>query len=280
MGFLTTAASIAILLGPAMGIQAATNILIKQTLVAHKPLKSEMPAGLTACGHHKKFTVLSGDHITLDDGTVLILRGIKAPEYWPVSAPYKSWPYGAKAKSALTQYLAGHPITLYCGKKKLTHAGEKIVHLMRDDNDWVQYWLVEKGHVYSFPVAGVAAGSASLWQSEKRARQQERGLWKKPSLSVVTATGKNLKPGWFQIVTGKVTTARKVRKNIYLNFGADWRKDFTVQIGARSARTFRKQGIDPLSLQGKTIEVRGFMEWSAGPKIIITHSEQIFLGEK
>ena len=51
VGFLTTAASIAILLGPAMGIQAATNILIKQTLVAHKPLKPEMPAGLTACGH-------------------------------------------------------------------------------------------------------------------------------------------------------------------------------------------------------------------------------------
>ena len=40
-------------------------------------------------------------------------------------------------------------------------------------------------------------------------------------------------------------------------------------------RRFRKEGIDPLSFEGQTVRVRGWLSWKARPEITITHPAQI-----
>jgi hypothetical protein len=79
----------------------------------------------------------------------------------------------------------------------------------------------------------------------------------------------------FELVEGRVIEAAIVRKRTYLNFGADWRSDFTITIAPKTWRLFEAEGIDPLSYQGKRVRVRGWLKSYNGPLIEVTHPEQI-----
>ena len=62
---------------------------------------------------------------------------------------------------------------------------------------------------------------------------------------------------------------------MYLNFGNDWKTDFTVTLGPMARRLFKKAGIEPLSLEGKRIRARGWLKKRNGPMIEASHPEQI-----
>ncbi len=67
------------------------------------------------------------------------------------------------------------------------------------------------------------------------------------------------------------------KKATYMNFGEDWRKDFTLKMDWRARRLFKKLGIDPSIYEGKNIQVRGWVSWNGGPMMDLTHPEQIRL---
>ena len=53
----------------------------------------------------------------------------------------------------------------------------------------------------------------------------------------------------------------------YLNFGRDWRTDFTVTIAPEDLKAFRAANIDPASYAGKRVRVRGWIERMNGFEI-------------
>jgi hypothetical protein len=64
---------------------------------------------------------------------------------------------------------------------------------------------------------------------------------------------------------------------IYLNFGDDWRSDFTISIDRKEIPAFAAAGIDLKVLAGKKVRVRGWIEWRNGAMIAATHPEQLEL---
>jgi hypothetical protein len=66
-----------------------------------------------------------------------------------------------------------------------------------------------------------------------------------------------------------------VKSRGYLNFGADWKHDFTATIAPEDMKTFRAAGVDPQGYAGKTIRVRGIVEWHNGPEIEIASPDDI-----
>jgi len=72
-----------------------------------------------------------------------------------------------------------------------------------------------------------------------------------------------------------VLDAATVKGRTYLNFGADWREDFTVSIDKRAMKLFKKSGFDLLALKNKRIRVRGWLKKFNGPMIEASHPEQI-----
>ncbi len=60
-----------------------------------------------------------------------------------------------------------------------------------------------------------------------------------------------------------------------MNFGSNWRTDFTLSLAPKMARLFRREGIDPEIMQGKRTRMRGWLKSFNGPMIKITHPEQI-----
>jgi micrococcal nuclease len=81
--------------------------------------------------------------------------------------------------------------------------------------------------------------------------------------------------GSFQIVRGRVVRVAPTERYIYLNFGADWRSDFTVRVARSSERSFGEAGIELEELAGREVEVRGYVLEAGGPLIELSHPEQI-----
>jgi hypothetical protein len=77
------------------------------------------------------------------------------------------------------------------------------------------------------------------------------------------------------LIEGRVADAVKIKGQVYLNFGQDWRKDFTITLKAKVARLFAKAGVDPLGFKGRMVRVRGWLKKYNGPMIEASHPEQI-----
>ena len=72
-----------------------------------------------------------------------------------------------------------------------------------------------------------------------------------------------------------MVAAAVVRGRAYLNFGPDWKGDFTVSVEPRHRRLFDAEGIDIEALEDRRIRVRGWVESWNGPLIEVTHPKQI-----
>ena len=110
---------------------------------------------------------------------------------------------------------------------------------------------------------------------EAGARARAIGLWADRRNAVVEADQAERAIGRFALVEGRVLKAVDVRGRIFLNFGEDWRRDFSVLFEVKAARLARTAGRDPRGLQGKRIRVRGLVRSYNGPLIEATHPEQI-----
>ena len=81
--------------------------------------------------------------------------------------------------------------------------------------------------------------------------------------------------GRFALLVGKVLSVRESGITIDMDFGRVWTRDFTVIIPRRMARTFAAAGIAPKTLEGRRIQVRGWIEQRGGPVIAAEAPEQI-----
>lgn len=118
----------------------------------------------------------------------------------------------------------------------------------------------------------------ALIAAEQAAREERRGLWGLASHALRPAdTGAALEPqhGQFAVAEGKVVSVRRSGGTIYVNFGQRWRDSLTVTISAPRERMFAQAGLEPKSLEGRMLRVRGHVEDRNGPVIEALRPEQI-----
>ena len=203
------------------------------------------------------------------------LVGIQAPKL-PLGRPgFPTWPLADDAKRALEGLALGRRLTLGFGGRRMDRHGRLLAHVFDGDGVWMQGEMLRRGmaRVYSF--ADNRAKVADMLAIERDARAARRGIWALRFYAVRTPADAARHIDTFQIVEGAVLDAARVRGRVYLNFGADWRTDFTVTMTAKVARLFRNAGRDPLALEGRSIRVRGWLKRFNGPVIEATHPEQI-----
>jgi len=223
--------------------------------------------------------VVDGDTVVLArpvmDAAQIRLVGLQAPKL-PLGRPgFPTWPLAEDAKRALSDLVMGRRLTLTFGGAQKDRHGRLLAHLHRDDGVWVQGEMLSRGmaRVYSFP--DNRALVTKMLALEAAARSARRGIWGHPFYAVRALQGLGRLIGTFQLVEGTVLEAARVKGRVYLNFGADWRTDFTIAVDAPAGRVFKKAGVDPLAYQGKRVRVRGWLKEFNGPMIAVTHPEQI-----
>ena len=113
---------------------------------------------------------------------------------------------------------------------------------------------------------------------EQAARAAKLGLWGEPYYVMGKADdpAEVLKSrGRFALVEGKVLSVRESGGTIYVNFGRRWSEDFTVTIAKRNERAFAAAGLEPKSLAGRRVRIRGWIEERGGPWVEAARPEQI-----
>ena len=113
---------------------------------------------------------------------------------------------------------------------------------------------------------------------EQAARAGKLGLWAEPVYVMNKAEdhAEVLKQrGRFALVEGTVLSVRESGGTIYVNFGRRWSEDFTVTIAKRNERAFSAAGLEPKTLAGKRVRVRGWIEERGGPWVEAARPEQI-----
>lgn len=227
----------------------------------------------------KVVDVVDGDTVALAapvmGATQVRLVGIQAPKL-PLGRPgFAPWPLADESRQALVTLTLGKDVRLSFGGADHDRHGRLLAHLHDDAGTWVQGRMLETGmaRVYSF--ADNRALVADMLALEARARDARRGIWGHPFYAVRGPADTRRDVGTFQLVEGRVLKAAKVKSTVYLNFGDDWRTDFTVVLDAKARKLFRRAKRDPLAYEGRTVRVRGWLKSFNGPMIAATHPEQI-----
>jgi len=114
-----------------------------------------------------------------------------------------------------------------------------------------------------------------LFALEQEARAARLGLWALEDYRVFDAKKAAGAIGAYNLIEGLVLRAEKNGSRFYLNFGEDFREDFTAGAASRLATRWRKNGADLAALNGANIRVRGFVEAINGPSIDLKHPLQI-----
>ncbi len=250
-------------------------------LVAAVPEVKAQDGGLRPGPAATVAAVVDGDTVVLgspiDGATQVRLVGIQAPKLPLGRKDFPTWPLASEAKQALAMLVLGQTVSLSFGGTEKDRHGRMLAHLHRQDGDWVQGRMLSLGmaRVYSFP--DNRARVAEMLALESSARKAGLGIWGHPFYAVIAPVQAARAIGTFQLVRGRVLKAARVKGRVYLNFGDDWRTDFTVTLEAKARRLFRSAGLDPLALEGRWLRVRGWLKKWNGPLIEATHPEQIEL---
>lgn len=220
-------------------------------------------------------SIVDGDTVILQDGREVRLVGLQAPKLALGRRNFTDWPFATEARAALSSLIKNEEVQLFYGGRREDRYGRQLAHLYLADGRWVQGAMIAQGmaRVYSFPDNRSCV--RELLDLEGQARDGQRAIWSHSYYAVLRADQPNrllAHVDSFQLVDGIVRSAALVRGRLYLNFGDEWREDFTVTIAPRHLRHFSE---DLEVYRDARIRVRGWVKSFNGPEVVVTHPEQI-----
>jgi endonuclease YncB( thermonuclease family) len=225
--------------------------------------------------------IVDGDTVLLDNGLVVRLVGIQAPHLALGRADLSDWPMGKEARQALAEIVLKKPVMLAYGGAEKDRYGRSLGQLFvvgEAGPVWVQEAMLKAGMARAYGFADNRACMLELLAAEGRARLERLGIWGDSYYSVRRAD----RPaelleleGHYELVEGRVLLAEESQGVVFLNFGRFWKEDFTTVIDRGGLKLFAEAGIDPRKFGGALIRVRGWVDIKDGPRIDVTHPEQI-----
>ncbi len=160
------------------------------------------------------------------------------------------------------QRLPGHP----ADPDRVTRWGTPLAALTPDPRPE----LLRRGLAQRFPEDG--SDTDAMRTAEAEAQTAQRGIWADPCCRVITPDQAGGLTQHWRVVRGTVVSITTRKNATYVNFGPDWRTDFTVVIPPRLAKTLPTD-----TWRGQQMEVRGWIHWQNGPALTVDVPEQIRL---
>ncbi|HAQ36730.1 MAG: nuclease (SNase) [Maricaulis sp.] len=237
--------------------------------------------GLVACGASAQtgspgetgVLHLDGDRLVLTtpEGESLTVRPAS------ILIPSGDAPLATEAAQALAELAQGRRAALRYPGEPRDRYGRAIAVVTFEDGTSVQDLMVAAGWARVYSWRGETDGVDGLLTLEAAAREAGRGIWSDPAYRIRTPDPNALALDLdsVQIVEGRVISTAQVRGRTYINFGFDYRSDFTVSIEAGDRRVFEAAGLDLLGLEGADVRVRGWIYAMNGPAITIDHPERL-----
>lgn len=225
--------------------------------------------------------ILDSETVLLDDGRQVRLIGALAPRIPNHRDSTRPWPPERAAIAALEALVRGQSVELAFSGRRSDRYGRLLAHLFLKrggERIWVQGKLLRSGHARAYGLPGSLACMAELVAHESIAREASTGLWSNAAYAMRPAkrTRELMRlRNTFQIVEGRVVNVATTRGWTYVNFDRDWRSDFTAGVSAKLLREKPDWVKSLASLEGKEVQVRGWIEYRNGPFINVLDPSQI-----
>ena len=205
--------------------------------------------------------------IRLSDGSELVLAGLE--QAYRLGEPTAAYlDILLRHSRAAPTWIVTHPVP-----DRYARVSGQVATA---DGTWLQHALLAIG------AARYAGGSfggeirAALLEAENTARRARRGMWRTGGWRVRRAETPADIPWGFRIVEGGVTGVSRVRGRTFLNFGSDWRTDFTLGVVGRTLPAAAGRPLLRLDrLEGRRIRVRGMVRRYNGPYMDLLSQDQI-----
>jgi len=216
--------------------------------------------------------ILDADTVRLEDGREIRLMGLR------VSRPADRW--SRAARELLQDRALGRQVALDPPAPAQDRRGRLLAQVTVQgptpaDGPWLQGLLLEAGLARVETFADNPWRASEMLAVEAAARGAGRGLWSEPRFRVLGAAEAEMAGEGFHLVEGRVVRVVERRDRFYLDFGQDWRRDFSVTVLKRDRAAFKAAGLDPADLADARLRVRGWMRMFNGPMIDATHPQQI-----
>ena len=219
--------------------------------------------------------VTDGRSVRLADGREIKLAGIDVP----LAGSDGTSGAALTSKAALERLVLGQDILLTAASDATDRYGRiAAMAFVNGSETPVQYNLLALGRARVSAQALGEGCTQALLGEEKKARDSRLGLWGDPGYAVRAAAdgpANRLQQGRFSVAEGRVVSVRNSGGTIYLNFGRRWSEALTVTILKQNVRSFAAAGIEPRTLEGRVVRIRGYVEVRNGPVIEASRPEQI-----
>lgn len=245
---------------------------------AFDPPIADFGSTLKLTGKAKVTEVINPLTIRLSDDRIIHLTGLDYPDI----DFYEPGPLSVTAQTILDDFLKGQVVLIYqtpspkAGRKnRMDHS---IAHLVRQkDKIWAQGLILKLGLARTRTSQYNMELADQMMELENSARQKKLGLWEDERYKVLSPEQTKTQIDSYAIVEGKIISASMKRNKVYLNFGRNWKEDFTVAIASKDLRSFTKVHMDPKQWSGKEVRVRGWISDYYGPFMEINHPSRFEL---
>jgi endonuclease YncB( thermonuclease family) len=230
--------------------------------------------------------VVDSETVLLDDMSEVRLIGALAPRAPDMRPSDDAWPPEAAAIEALRALVQGRTVELAYAGRRSDRYGRLLAHLFleRDgERVWVQGELLKTGHARAYGLPGSFTCMPEMLAHERVARSAGTGLWSNGAYrtrSALRAGALMRYRNSYQVVEGRLAHVAPTKARTYLNFGTDWRRDFTAGIEAGVLRANPEWAKTLAALEGSRIEVRGWIEYRNGPYIKVEDPSQVAVVEE
>ena len=220
--------------------------------------------------------VYDGDTVMTEDGRKIRLLAIDTPERGfkdSAGVYHKSpAPFADRAAERLKGLAEGQQCSFSFDRQQQDRYGRTLAFMVCRGVDVNRTMLAEGlASVMIYPPND--ARKDEFLSVQRAAQSAGAGLWAGGIVPADTA-GKHVNE--LRVVRGRVRSVSPQKAMIYLNFGADYKTDFTVGIRRRDWPLFAAVGVrDPKAYEGKEVSVTGRIRDRNGPYIDITIPEQI-----
>lgn len=227
------------------------------------------PKGLRAGPESTAAAVREDSAVNLADGSIARFAAIEI-----VNPP-------TAAIEMMKARALGRRVRLYFdGAERDVHGALSAQIYVRDEAGdwfWLQKDLVAAGLARVVPQASDRTGALDLLSFENAARAAKKGLWADPAFAVLAADPAVLSPhmGAYVLVEGKVVSVGRAAHRVFLNFGEDYKTDFTVTIPEEAWPAWPGGAPYLLNLKDEKVRVRGVLSERNGPSIEAVSPAQI-----
>jgi len=222
--------------------------------------------------------VIDGDTVILDGGEMVRYLGINAPEVriWDGNKwVLRPQVFGKEAMSHNEMLVKGKRVHLEYDQRKRDKYNRLLAYVSVGEV-FVNGELVKQGMALMDVRTPNLKYQKKFLDLQKEARHFQRGVWRKIADNTASHKDAHKYIGKIGVVEGEIVGVHLGKERLYLNFGRDFKKDFTCIIYRENLNNFLKTNNNPTrQFFEKKVRVYGFIKNINGPAIIICAPSQM-----